>query len=251
MQLLFLGNEYNAISIACAESLAARTEWRLAIWAHDPAGGNASLLSSVRAMVRRNGASWVMRKAVDKARASAGLLLRRAGARFHRPRSLRELAIARKVPYTRCPPLRADEAVASARAMAPDLIVVAAFSQILRDPILAIPKLGCINVHPSLLPAYRGPNPFYWVLHNGELRTGVTVHYMSSGIDTGDIIAQSAFDVEPTDDEIALRDRSASVAAPLVVRVVEMLREGTAPRIPQQEERASYYSHPPRGASRV
>jgi methionyl-tRNA formyltransferase len=131
----------------------------------------------------------------------------------------------------------------------PQLIVVANFSQILRRPLLDLPPLGVINLHPSLLPKYRGPMPYYWVLQNREPTSGVTVHFVDENVDTGDIVAQVAYAVHSDDTEISLRRRSARMAAPLLVAATRDVLRGTARRVPQDAENATYYGFPPRGAS--
>src|SRR5713226_7770003 len=85
-----------------------------------------------------------------------------------------------------------------------DLIVVAGFARILKRALVDVPRLGCINVHPSLLPHYRGPEPFYWVLANLEKTTGVTIHHVDEGIDTGDIILQRELEIRPNETETML-----------------------------------------------
>ena len=111
--------------------------------------------------------------------------------------------------------------------------------------------MGIVNVHPSLLPRYRGPNPLYWVLDRGERETGVTVHYVDEGIDTGDIILQETLAIGPGDTEITLQRRSATLGAELLVRAVTLIAGGGAPRRAQRHAAATYYPSPPRGASRL
>jgi methionyl-tRNA formyltransferase len=129
------------------------------------------------------------------------------------------------------------------------LIVVASFSHILRRALIDTPELGCINVHPSLLPRYRGPEPLYWVLANREKTTGVTLHYMDEGIDSGDIILQRELEIRPKETETTLLQRSSAIAAELLHEAVPLLQAGHAPRNRQDPRVATYYSFPSKGAS--
>lgn len=146
----------------------------------------------------------------------------------------------------RCARVNSAETAERIRLAAPDLIVVAVFGQILKADIIGVPRLGAINVHPSMLPRYRGPNPFYWTLRNREEQTGLTVHHIDEGIDTGDIILQREMPVIPGDTETTLHHRSAEVARELLGEVVRRVADGSAPRVPQDAAEASYYGPPPR-----
>src|SRR5207302_961380 len=129
------------------------------------------------------------------------------------------------------------------------LIVVANYSHILKHALISIPRLGCINVHASLLPAYRGPSPLYWVLANREKVTGVTIHYIDERIDSGDIILQRQLVIRPGETEFTLCERSARVAADLLGEAIPLLLSEKASRIPQDHSAATYYSFPPKAAS--
>lgn len=139
-------------------------------------------------------------------------------------------------------PLRIKEpqAVEHLKNLAPQAIVVVAYGQILSQDILEIPPLGCINVHASLLPAYRGAAPINWVLINGEKETGVTTMYMAPELDSGDIILQSKLSISPLETAGTLHDKLAQEGAQLIVETIKLLEEGKAPRQPQQEELATY-----------
>jgi methionyl-tRNA formyltransferase len=135
---------------------------------------------------------------------------------------------------------RAPEFVDQLRGLAPDLIVVAAYGQILPQAILDIPKFGCLNVHTSLLPKYRGAAPIQWAILNGELETGVTIMKMDAGLDTGDIVAEMRTPIADTDNAQTLHDRLAKLGANLLVRTIpEYVAGRMAPR-PQPKEGATY-----------
>ena len=124
--------------------------------------------------------------------------------------------------------------------ISPDLIVVAAFGQILPKEILNFPRLGCINVHPSLLPKYRGAAPINWSLIRGESRTGVTIMYMDVGLDTGDILLHEETPIDPDETFGHLHDRLASLGASLLLKAIQLLETDTAPRNPQENAQSSY-----------
>ncbi|WP_297208874.1 methionyl-tRNA formyltransferase [uncultured Flavonifractor sp.] len=135
--------------------------------------------------------------------------------------------------------LRDGTALALIQALAPELIVVAAYGRILPDDILAAPPVGCINVHSSLLPAYRGAAPINWAVLNGDRETGVTIMHMAHDLDAGDIIAQRSTEIGPDETAPELYDRLARLGAELLVEAVADLAAGTARRTPQDHSRAT------------
>lgn len=118
----------------------------------------------------------------------------------------------------------------------PDVICVVAYGKILPKEILEIPKFGCINVHGSLLPKYRGAAPIQWAVINGEKVTGVTTMYMDVGMDTGDMILKEETEIVPDETTGELWDRLAQIGADLLVKTLEQIENKTAPRIPQGED---------------
>jgi methionyl-tRNA formyltransferase len=126
----------------------------------------------------------------------------------------------------------------------PDIICVACFSLRIPRIILDIPRLGCLNVHPSLLPANRGPEPLFWAFRQGLQKTGVSIHFMNEGIDTGDILAQDSIDIPAGISYAELERQCAIRGAKLLLWSVQALYEGRAMRTPQGEERSSYQSFP-------
>lgn len=139
-------------------------------------------------------------------------------------------------------PLRArDEAfIGRLQEYAPDLIVVAAYGQILPATILEAPRFGCLNVHTSLLPKYRGAAPIQWAIANGEPETGVTIMKMDAGLDTGPILAMRRTPILPTDDSQALHDRLAALGAELLVETIPDFVTGTLTPTPQPVDGATY-----------
>jgi methionyl-tRNA formyltransferase len=136
--------------------------------------------------------------------------------------------------------LKNKEFVDYFRGIYPDMAVVAAFGQILPREILEIPKMGCINVHPSLLPKYRGAAPINWALISGEMKTGVTIMLMDEGMDTGDFLTQEETMIVPTETFGKLNDRLAVTGARLLLKTIDMIMEGNASRTPQHSSLATY-----------
>lgn len=122
----------------------------------------------------------------------------------------------------------------------PDLIVVAAYGQILPPYVLKAPKYGCINVHASLLPKYRGAAPIQYAILNGEQETGVTIMHMAKGLDTGDMILSAATPIDPRETAGELTERLSKLGAELLLEAAALLERGEAPRIPQGESQTSY-----------
>lgn len=135
--------------------------------------------------------------------------------------------------------VREPEALALLRGYEPELIVVAAFGQILPKELLDMPTYGCINVHASLLPKYRGAAPIQWAILNGDAVTGVTIMRMDVGLDTGDMIAKAEVAITPADTGGSLFDRLAETGAKLCVETIPSIVDGTAVYTPQDEQAAT------------
>ena len=136
--------------------------------------------------------------------------------------------------------LREEENVTALRQLAPEIIIVAAYGQILPESILSIPPLGCINIHASLLPKYRGAAPIERCILDGEEKTGVTTMYMAKGLDTGDMIEQTETEILPSDTGESLTERLAEMGGRLILSTMEKLADGTAVRTPQKDEDSTY-----------
>ena len=153
---------------------------------------------------------------------------------------VKQCAVAHGIPVFQPVKTRVD-GVEPLRKLAPDLCVTAAFGHILSQEVLDIPRLGTVNVHASLLPAYRGSAPVNWALINGETVTGVTTMMTDKGMDTGDILMQREVAVEPGENAGALVDRLARVGAELLIETLRAIENGDCPRRKQDEALASYY----------
>jgi methionyl-tRNA formyltransferase len=136
--------------------------------------------------------------------------------------------------------VNAPEAVQTLKEMKPDLFAVVAFGSILRDALLAVPRLGSINLHGSLLPAYRGAAPIQRAIWDGLDTTGVTTMWMDEGLDTGDMILRRELSITPGENAGALSERLATLGAPLLAESLVLAQAGRAPRTPQPDEGASY-----------
>ena len=156
------------------------------------------------------------------------------------PTPVKACAQARGVPVFQPEKLRDGAALAVLKELDPELIVVAAYGRVLPDDILALPPKGCINVHSSLLPRYRGAAPINWAILNGDGETGVTIMDMVHELDAGDILAQVSTPIDPTEDAAGLFDRLSRLGGELLTKTVEQIEAGTAMRTPQDPEQVSY-----------
>lgn len=136
--------------------------------------------------------------------------------------------------------LRDEAALELVKGLAPELTVVAAYGKLLPEAILAVPPLGSINVHSSLLPKYRGAAPINWAILNGEETTGVSIMYMAKALDAGDVILQKSTPIGPDEDAPALTARLAQLGAEALSETVAALAAGTAARTPQNEAEMTY-----------
>jgi methionyl-tRNA formyltransferase len=136
--------------------------------------------------------------------------------------------------------IKSEEAIAEIRALAPDVIVVMAYGQILPRSVLEIPRLACVNLHASLLPRHRGAAPIQAAIVAGDRESGITVMYMNEGLDTGDILLQTRLEIAPDETGGSLHDRLAQIAPASLEEALARLQEGNAPRIPQDSSVATY-----------
>lgn len=140
------------------------------------------------------------------------------------------------IPVLQPKKVRDPEFVEQLRELKPDVMVVVAFGQILTKEVLEVPKYGCINVHASLLPMYRGAAPIQYVILNGEKETGVTTMFMDEGLDTGDMLLKTVVPITADETGGTLHDKLSAAGAELLIRTLEQLEAGTLQRIPQTGE---------------
>lgn len=167
----------------------------------------------------------------DKPKGRSGALL---------PPPVKEYAVEQGIPVYQPERIKRPESVEVLKTITADLFVVAAYGQILSQEILDIPKYGCINVHGSLLPEYRGAAPIQRAIAEGKEKTGVTIMQMDKGMDTGDIILQREIDIMETDTEDSIYEKMAIVGSDCLVYALRLLEDGTLTRVPQNESLATY-----------
>ena len=153
---------------------------------------------------------------------------------------VKEQALRYVLPVFQPQTLKTLDVLDTLRALAPDVIVVVAYGQILPPDVLAIPPLGCLNVHASLLPAYRGAAPIQWSIIRGETETGVTTMHMAKGLDTGDIIDRMPTPIGARETAGTLSARLSDMGADLLAGTLSTLQSGTASRTPQDDAQATY-----------
>jgi methionyl-tRNA formyltransferase len=154
-------------------------------------------------------------------------------------RGMKTIAQEKGVPVFQPESINTPEGVAGLQEFAPDLLVVAAYGQILSKDVLAVPSHGGINVHASLLPKYRGAAPVAWAIYHGETRTGVTIIRMSTTLDAGDMLAQEAIDILPDETAGELEGRLAPLGAKLALQVIDQITSGTAKGVKQDKALAT------------
>lgn len=144
------------------------------------------------------------------------------------------------IPVFQFPRIRRQEGIDALRQARPDVVVTAAFGQILSRVLLAVPPLGTVNIHASLLPEYRGPAPINWAIIEGRAETGVTTMYTDAGIDTGDMIFGESTPIGDRETAGELTARLSRIGAGLILKTLEAIARGDAPRIPQDEKLATH-----------
>ena len=152
---------------------------------------------------------------------------------------VKKLALERGVPVYQFERLRNEEGLACLRSLAPDIVVTAAFGQILSQALLDVPKMGTVNVHASLLPAYRGAAPINWCILNGETRTGVTTMLTDAGVDTGAMLLRRETDIGETETAAELSVRLSHLGAELLIETLKGYIAGEIAPTPQDERLAS------------
>lgn len=156
------------------------------------------------------------------------------------PSAVKELALKKNLPVLQPVRARDPQFIDAIRQLAPQLIVVAAYGQILPQALLDVPRFGCLNVHTSLLPKYRGAAPIQWAILNGDSETGVTIMKMDAGLDTGAIVSEERTAITDADTAQTLHDRLAKTGGALLVRTIPDYLSGKLQPRPQPAEGASY-----------
>lgn len=158
-----------------------------------------------------------------------------------------KIARERNIPVFRCDNINDGATIEFIRSCKPDLLVSAYFSQILESGVIQLPRLGVLNVHPGWLPSYRGAMAYFWVLHNGSDRGGVSVHWIDEGVDTGQVLAQRSFPIRAHATQETVLTLTAVIGARLLRRVIRRLQHGQPAAIPIADPEVSsetYYPMP-------
>lgn len=156
------------------------------------------------------------------------------------PPPVKELALRKNLPVFQPASVKTDEAYETLKSCAPDLIVVVAYGKILPKRVLDLPRYGCINVHASLLPRYRGAGPIQWAILNGETETGVTTMYMGEGLDTGDMLEQVRTPIGENETADELYTRLSVLGAETLQVTLSKLESGSLLRTPQDDSLSCY-----------
>ena len=149
---------------------------------------------------------------------------------------VKECALSHGIPVLQPVKIKEPEAVAELKKYPADIFVVAAFGQLLTEEILNMPKFGCINIHASLLPAYRGAAPVQRVIINGEEKTGVTIQQMAKGLDTGDMLLKKEISIDPKETGGSLHDKLSAAGAELIVEALSKIEKGEV--VPEKQDDA-------------
>ena len=153
---------------------------------------------------------------------------------------VKEVAIARDIPVFQPENFREEETVEQLRALRPDVIAVVAYGRILPKKVLDVPQKGCVNIHASLLPAYRGSAPYQWAVLDGQAETGVTAQHMALKMDAGDIIDVAKTPIDPDETAGELLDRLAVLGAELLSKTMKRFEEGAVSGTPQDETKVTF-----------
>ena len=153
---------------------------------------------------------------------------------------VKELALEHNIPVFQPQKVREEAFLEEIKKLNPDIILVAAYGKLLPKALLELPRFGCINVHASLLPKYRGASPIQWAVLNGEAKSGVTIMYMTEALDAGDIILTEEVELSKEETAGSLHDKLAQIGGPLLLSAMEAIETGKATRIPQNEEEATH-----------
>lgn len=156
------------------------------------------------------------------------------------PSPVKQLALEQKLPVYQPESLRSTDAQAELKALAPDLMVVAAYGLILPRAVLDTPRYGCLNIHASLLPRWRGAAPIQRAIAAGDTESGITIMQMAEGLDTGDMLYKSTTTIAPTDTGGSLHDRLAEMGGDAIVAAIKGLEAGTLTPEPQDDRQACY-----------
>ncbi|MFX0203443.1 MAG: formyltransferase family protein [Candidatus Hodarchaeota archaeon] len=159
-------------------------------------------------------------------------------------RSIREILVDYPIPVIKVRSVNDERFINFVSGLSIDLIITSSFREILRRQIIEIPSIGCINIHASLLPRYRGSDPIFWVLYNQEAQTGISIHEITPKIDAGRILVQNSLPINFSDDENTLREKLGRIAANELVNLLKNGRIKKLDPVQQKEDISSYHGEP-------
>lgn len=203
-----------------------------------------SLPGALWFLLRRSGLRFVGRKALELAQSRAIALLLRLIGRSPKVPSLRDIKARYGIPVAGSEDVNGAATMALIQSWQPDLIISIYLNQLIKGDLIRLPRLGCLNIHPALLPRNRGLFPYFWAMANGERQSGVTLHWVDEKFDTGDFLLQETISIEPDDTMTSLQYKSAQAGAEMLVRGVDLIEAGNPPHVPQDNSQAVYYSWP-------
>ena len=154
--------------------------------------------------------------------------------------AVKKVALAEQIPVLQPEHAHGEEFLAAIQALEPDISVVVAYGQILKPEVLAVPRLGSVNIHASLLPDLRGAAPIHWAIIRGYQTTGITIQRMEKGLDSGPILYQVTDPIQPDESMSELAERLAEIGAEAIIEAVALLENGSLAERPQDHERATY-----------
>jgi folate-dependent phosphoribosylglycinamide formyltransferase PurN len=195
-------------------------------------------------LVRQTGLRFVGRKGLDMVQSRAMAIFFRLIRRPLKVPSLREVKARYDIPVVGSKDVNDLGSITTIRDWQPDLVISIYLNQLIKRELIDLPRLGCLNIHPALLPRNRGLFPYFWAMANGDGQTGVTLHWVDERFDTGDLLLQEALPIEPNESMTSLQYKSAQVGAEMLIRGVELVEGGNAPHIPQDNSQATYFSWP-------
>jgi methionyl-tRNA formyltransferase len=195
-------------------------------------------------LLRRSGLRFVGRKGLELFQSRATAILFRLTGRPLKVPSLREIKARYGTPVVGSKDVNDTETMTIIRDWQPDLVISIYLNQLIKRDLIRVPALGCLNIHPALLPRNRGLFPYFWAITNGDKETGVTLHWVDEKFDTGDLLLQEAIPIGLDDTMTSLQYKSAQVGADMLIRGVNLIEAGDPPRIPQDNSQATYYSFP-------
>jgi len=203
-----------------------------------------SLPAGLLYLLRQAGLRFVGRKALELFQSRATAIGFKLIGRDPKVHSLRDMRQIYGVPVIGSQNVNSDETRAQIEAWQPDLILSVYLNQLIKPKLINMAGKGVLNIHPALLPRHRGLWPYFWVFVEGDRETGVTVHWVDTKFDTGDLLLQEKIAVEPTDTVTSLSYKSSVVGADMLVQAVKLVEAGNPPRLPQDHTQASYHSVP-------